>query len=1137
MSSVGFIGVGTNRRMRRKAIGSISPFTATVAGLTNNPTFGPTAQISVTLTGSISGLTGGETIVHRWLLGGVPIAGADGDTYSPIVAQDTQSLRYSPTVDGEAVNTSSYTIRRIPPVAGALAAVNETVGSGQPTVNLAAGFTGNGLLYTSDQPWATVPLTGSVLTILDELRDDTVTIAASNSGGSATVDLSVTIAERPAATLYVSSAGNDTTGDGSEGSPFRQVTSFVSTLVAGDTVTAMDDGPFNPFTITSSGTPSNPIRFNAANGANPQVVGDLLNHTALGGTGAEAGNAFRDGVFSSGNSHIEFDSWTSRDCWRNGFVFFGATPGSPATGITLRSCVAYRVGASPFRFEGQNSDTLIAASEDGAPRLTGVLQEDCVGYWGNIPNDRLTADTETFSWGNGVDGVVCRRPVSGTTEISTVYGDPITGRSRGYGYDVKVGAKNVLIEDPLALNHTKNAYYLDSGRLWLDGISLKNPRAYNCEIGLVIAREAATVNETFQESYDADNAAFASMRIDGIDVINPQFWSMDKALVFLDAHPRDNTATPGVGSINDVRIRFLSGYNGRRVSGSDMNLLDWETLAVAPTNVEVIGIALWNDEGSVTFAESMASLPSWLTYDDNLTASDPLFTDPANGDFSLQSGSPAENFVTGYNASPFNLDANGDARGNPGAAGAYIGDSEVADVSAPITIDASSYVASGSGNDPSITHTLTYGGGRTLTAYGAFVDSASGDPSAAQLEAGSGAGIIEGSSQVLTIPSSGLELTGFTSSSETADEFHYFIKESGNSPQSSLIEILTATGIDFSPATVQSAATDSTDGSTWTLTFDEAVYGTGTAGDWTLGGAAGATISSVTINSTTSVVINVGGTLPTDASTLTISYSGGDLRDVDGNTIADIVAQSVTNNVPAVGGFTETGVVLDGSQFYVAESLPTGQASFLMMGSLICTGNTRMAFMDYDSYDGGCHVDNVSGNGLCGVRVEMFDNGTDKVQTTDETITNGTRYHFLWSIWREPAALRHIVYIYDTSTSTWTEARNDTEALGVGTELVLSGADPMALFARNGSTGSHRFAGTVYRAALWTSPSTAAIADITSASVRNNFTNGSSIADPSISQTAYAAATLHVDLNGSVADWNAGTHGGDMTLLKTGTFA
>ncbi len=195
MAGAGLIGIGATRGKRR---GKGPRISAAISGLTDNPTYGLTAQALTSLNGELSGLVGGETVVHRWTLNDVPIAGENGPSYfvpsvnSPDV-NDLDVLRYAPTVDGVDVESPAQTIRRVPPTAGTLAAVNETQGNGTPTVTLSSGFSGGGLVYTVNVNWVTV--SGNVLTIDDVVRDDVVTVTASNSGGAATVDLSVVISE------------------------------------------------------------------------------------------------------------------------------------------------------------------------------------------------------------------------------------------------------------------------------------------------------------------------------------------------------------------------------------------------------------------------------------------------------------------------------------------------------------------------------------------------------------------------------------------------------------------------------------------------------------------------------------------------------------------------------------------------------------------------------------------------------------------------------------------------------------------------------------------------------------------------------------------------------------------------------
>lgn len=74
---------------------------AYVDGLTSHPVYGTSAQIGDALTGNVSGLQGGEVVIHRWYDDGL-IAGAPLPTYTPLPSQDLQFIRYAPTVDGVA---------------------------------------------------------------------------------------------------------------------------------------------------------------------------------------------------------------------------------------------------------------------------------------------------------------------------------------------------------------------------------------------------------------------------------------------------------------------------------------------------------------------------------------------------------------------------------------------------------------------------------------------------------------------------------------------------------------------------------------------------------------------------------------------------------------------------------------------------------------------------------------------------------------------------------------------------------------------------------------------------------------------------------------------------------------------------
>lgn len=170
-------------------------YSATIAGLTESAGFGLHARIGTMLTGEIANLRVGDTLLHRWQDGSGVIGGADTANFTPTDSQDLETLRYVPLVNGTEVASPAYTIRHAPPVAGTLVPVVGILGDGHISVNLSVGFTGAALIFSENVPWAQI--TGSVLTIDDAPRDESVTITATNSGGQASLDLSVTIAEAP----------------------------------------------------------------------------------------------------------------------------------------------------------------------------------------------------------------------------------------------------------------------------------------------------------------------------------------------------------------------------------------------------------------------------------------------------------------------------------------------------------------------------------------------------------------------------------------------------------------------------------------------------------------------------------------------------------------------------------------------------------------------------------------------------------------------------------------------------------------------------------------------------------------------------------------------------------------------------
>ncbi|MEM9239726.1 MAG: hypothetical protein AAGB07_07075 [Pseudomonadota bacterium] len=164
-----------------------------IDGLTTNAFHSAFAQSASTLTAQ----TGESVDSYAWQVDGADIAGASAPSYTVVIGQDGVSdlslLRLRVTKDGVDSYSLYTVVRHAPPTALGLAPVVSTQGDGTPIVNLAAGFSGQSLNYTSDQPWATVA--GSNLTIADEERMGTVLVTAENSGGSVSTALTVTISE------------------------------------------------------------------------------------------------------------------------------------------------------------------------------------------------------------------------------------------------------------------------------------------------------------------------------------------------------------------------------------------------------------------------------------------------------------------------------------------------------------------------------------------------------------------------------------------------------------------------------------------------------------------------------------------------------------------------------------------------------------------------------------------------------------------------------------------------------------------------------------------------------------------------------------------------------------------------------
>lgn len=191
MVSLG-IGVGLTAIGRRSAGGGgeAPAISATISGLTVNPTHGPTPQFGTTLTANVTGLVGGETVSYEWREGSV--ARGFGSSLTLTAGGDfgdLQSLTLAVIVDGTEYLAGPYTIRYAPPTGiASLADVTGTEGDTATTVNVAATVSGSSLTYAVDANsiGATInAATGQARVPFNFVfAGTTITYRISNSGGT-----------------------------------------------------------------------------------------------------------------------------------------------------------------------------------------------------------------------------------------------------------------------------------------------------------------------------------------------------------------------------------------------------------------------------------------------------------------------------------------------------------------------------------------------------------------------------------------------------------------------------------------------------------------------------------------------------------------------------------------------------------------------------------------------------------------------------------------------------------------------------------------------------------------------------------------------------------------------------------------
>jgi hypothetical protein len=166
------------------------------------PTISGSGRIGTPLALS-PGVWAGEpspSLGFAWLRGGTPIAGATGASYTPVEADDRQSISVRVTATNAAGSASAVAgpvtvTRPAPRATGTLADVRFTQGSGAQFVPAGPAFDGSGLVYTVAGTGATIDAaTGMVrIATANAISAATVVVTATNSGGTAQVSFRVSV--------------------------------------------------------------------------------------------------------------------------------------------------------------------------------------------------------------------------------------------------------------------------------------------------------------------------------------------------------------------------------------------------------------------------------------------------------------------------------------------------------------------------------------------------------------------------------------------------------------------------------------------------------------------------------------------------------------------------------------------------------------------------------------------------------------------------------------------------------------------------------------------------------------------------------------------------------------------------------
>ena len=443
----------------------------------------------------------------------------------------------------------------------------------------------------------------------------------------------------PSAEIHVSPTGSDSLGTGTAANPYQTPEHATARAMPGDTI-FLRPGIYDPFEVQGSGSAGSPLTITSLPGEERQAIirGDLLSHTVYGGPGVPQNNAMRDGIRIVGKNHVILRGLSVEYCWRNGIFIAGNGENTVTGNHIVENCFTRHTGLSGILACGERPELAVAPDDPFRTRHITIRNNEVTQT--NVVTDYNDTVTNSFGEPGGVGEAIT---VANSVQHVFVYGNTVHN-SRQYGIDFKNHVVDGEIHDNRIDRVIRYGIYLDAGETDIRRISVRDNVVTRCRAGIVLSREE-----------DGDDSG-DGLVFEDIDIDNNTLAHLSR--IGLHFQRRPSKDQQDIGHIRRIRARLNRLYD-TNTDGfyRDLNIDDWATfgtnLAGQPIldGIELRGNIAWNPDGEMWMRADVMGDPRYRLEDNFNVADgrtigiDPLFRDPANGDFTLQSGSPAAAMV------------------------------------------------------------------------------------------------------------------------------------------------------------------------------------------------------------------------------------------------------------------------------------------------------------------------------------------------------------------------------------------------------------------------------------------------------------------------------------------------------------